>query len=163
MKKNAKGFTLIELVITMTILSVMAGSLYPFLMTAIDSWIFLKDETDLLYESRQALNTMEREVRQAKNILVVSKSTFSFSNVKNEVVTISRNGKQLFVSKGAIKNALLSEHLAAGDKGLVFSYLDADGKPAPQAGDVRSVRIQMSFKLGESNPTLESMVKIRNL
>ena len=163
MIRKKKGFTLIELVLSIAILGVMAGCLYPFLLTAIESWILVRDETDLLYESRQALNTMTREIRQAKKVLSHSNTAFSFINMKDENVTFTREGKQLYVSKGPVKNALLSDKISSGDSGFVFTSLDSNGKPATKPDDIRMVRIQISLTQGESTPILESLVKIRNL
>ncbi|MDO8092587.1 MAG: prepilin-type N-terminal cleavage/methylation domain-containing protein, partial [Candidatus Brocadiales bacterium] len=67
MKNN--GFTLIELIITIVILSIIGVFTFQFITSGVESYVTLSAGEDVAREARLALERMAREVRAATNIV----------------------------------------------------------------------------------------------
>ena len=65
MRRGARGFTLIELVLVIVITGVIGAALAVFLRPAFDSWFALRLRADLGDQAAAALRLMQRDVRQA--------------------------------------------------------------------------------------------------
>ena len=62
-----KGFTLIELIIVITIIGIITGVVGFILFGAVDAWMFKFNRADLLADGRLAVNRMVREIREIKD------------------------------------------------------------------------------------------------
>lgn len=60
-----RGFTLVELVITLTLFALMAVTLTVFFRPAVESWLAVRNRTRMAAEADNALRLMLREVRTA--------------------------------------------------------------------------------------------------
>lgn len=76
--KSERGLTLIEMLISIVILSLVAGVLTQMVAGALDSWSYNKDREDLLNTARLAMERMVSRVRTTKWVmlpLMISDST----------------------------------------------------------------------------------------
>jgi len=153
MRKN--GFTLIELIIVITIIGIIASVVGYILLGAVDAWTFKAKRNDLLWDARLAINRMLREIREIKNLTSVttaSSSQFRFTNINDKSITYSLSGNNLNRTKDGIAN-ILAQNVSS----LSFSYYDSSGAsiamPAvnPSATDIRRVRINLTFTNGGQN------------
>ncbi len=163
---NSKGFTLIELVIVITIIGIISGIVGSILIGTIDAWTFRFNRGDLLSNGRLAMNRMVREIREVKNrskVTTADPSEFSFENVDSVDVTYSLSGTDLNRTENETTNTL-----AEDVSNLTFTYFDSDGEPietpdvAPGATDIRRVRINLTLTKSGENVYLQSESVPRN-
>ena len=69
-KKVTKGFTIIELLITITILSIVLSLVYGIFMSVYRNYIKTDAENQAMNDVRITMMNMEREIREAKEIKV---------------------------------------------------------------------------------------------
>lgn len=165
--RTSKGFTLIELVIVITIIGIIAGVAGFVLLGAVDAWTFKFNRADLLSDGRLAMNRMVREIREVKNVGNVSKarsSEFRFINTRDVDIKYKLDrGDLLNRTEDGTKN-LLAEYVSD----LTFTYFDSDGatidRPdtSPDATDMRRVRINLTLTNNSENVYLQSESVPRN-
>ena len=153
MRKN--GFTLVELIIVITIIGIIAGVVGYILLGAVEGWTFKAKRNDLLWDGRLAINRMAREIREIKNLTSVttaSSSQFRFTNVNNNSIIYSLSGADLNRTKDGSANIL-----AQNVSNLSFTYYDSSGAGiatptvSPSATNIRRVRINLTLTNGGQN------------
>ena len=70
--KNKKGFSLIELMVVVVILSLIILGLVTFFTGGVRSWITGQNQLSAQRNARQAMDRMVREIREASNIIANS-------------------------------------------------------------------------------------------
>ncbi len=165
--KNGAGFTLIELVIVITIIGIITGVVAFTLLGAVDAWTFKFNRSELLSDGRLAMNRMVREIREIKNRGNVTKaksSEFRFINTSDVDIKYKLdNGDLLNRTEDGTKN-LLAEYVSD----LTFTYFDSSGATiaipdtSPDATDIRRIRIDMTFTKSGENVYLQSQSVPRN-
>jgi len=85
-----KGFTLIEILVALLILSFIIGAIFAILNVANLSWNSSMGSLDLQQEVRQAMDGMIREIRQSKPTAITvdpsgAKVDFSIPNISNAI------------------------------------------------------------------------------
>src|SRR3990167_5753588 len=96
--KKKKGFTLIELVIVITIVGIAASIIGAMLLGTINAWTFKVNRYDLLWDGRLALDRMTREIRAIKNttsVTTASSAQFRFTNTGDADITYSLSSTNL--------------------------------------------------------------------
>lgn len=154
-----KGFTLIELVITILIIGVIGAILAPFIATTLDSWLFLKTERDTVFSTRLALNRVIREIRQIEDVSSITTFTsteFEFDEVGSNTINFQQSGASLLRNSDELCDKLQDPG------GLTFTYLDSDGNVTATAADIRMVRVKMILELEDSAITIQSLAAFRN-
>jgi len=73
--KNKKGFSLIELMVVVAILSLIILGLVTFFTGGVRSWITGQNQLSAQRNARQAMDRMVREIREASNIIAGSTSS----------------------------------------------------------------------------------------
>jgi prepilin-type N-terminal cleavage/methylation domain-containing protein len=73
------GFTMIEMLVSITVLSVVMIGMFSFLWGASTYWRNGEDSADLTENARQGLNRMTRELNQASVVTVAGTAQVSFS------------------------------------------------------------------------------------
>jgi prepilin-type N-terminal cleavage/methylation domain-containing protein len=157
-----KSFTLIELIMVITVVGIIAAVLAPFIATSFDAWIFHHSERDVLFSSRLSMNRMVREMRKIKNlssITTFSATEFDFLDIDNNRIDFKQLGTALLRNSGELTNKLLNPG------GLSFTYLKSTDPDvvATQKQDIRIIRIKLQLVSGESALTIQSSLRLRNL
>ena len=165
MKKN-KGFTLIELVIVITIIGITASILGFMLLGTIKAWTFKFNRNDILWDGRLALDRMTREIRTIKNstsITTATSSQFRFTDAGNKDITYSLSSTNLNRTENGTANLL------AGDvSSLAFTYYNSSDTVipspvvSPSATDIRRVKINLTLTKNGQNVYLQSDASTKN-
>jgi prepilin-type N-terminal cleavage/methylation domain-containing protein len=165
MKKN-KGFTLIELIITIAIVGIISVIIGSMLLGIINAWTFKFSRNDLLWDARIAINRMTREIRTVKNstsVITASASQFRFIDTGNKNITYSLSSTNLNRTEDGAAN-LLAENVSS----LTFTYYNSSDivipSPTvnPSATDIRRVRINLTFTKNGQNVYLQSDASTKN-
>lgn len=160
MKK--RSFTLIELIMVITVVGIIAAVLAPFIATSFDAWIFHNSERDVLFSGRLAMNRMLREIRRIKNlssITTFSATEFDFLDIDSNRIDFKQSGGILLRNADELTNKLLNPG------GLSFTYLKSTDPDvaAVQKQDIRIVRIRLQLVSGDSTLSIQSSLRLRNL
>lgn len=155
-----KGFTLIETIVTTTLLAIIALGIGSFIITSLQAWVFMSGRESAVGRTRSAMNRMTAELRRIKkpqNILVSENSECQFIDLDVNIVDFKQSGTNLLRDNDILATGL------ASPEGLRFTYLDSTGEATSTDLNVRSIRVWLSLTSGTQTTTLESSARIRNL
>lgn len=163
---NKKGFTLVELVIVISVTGVVAVITGSILLGVIDAWTFKFNRSDMLRDGRLAINRMVREIRAVRDITSVttaSSSQFRFIDSGNADITYNLSATNLNRTENGTVN-LLAENVS----GLSFTYYNTSGTiiPVPTVfpiTNIRRVRIDLTLTENGENVYIRSDSMPRNL
>jgi prepilin-type N-terminal cleavage/methylation domain-containing protein len=158
MRKN--GFTLIELVVVISVVGIISTIIGSMLLGAIDAWAFKFNRNDILWDSRLAMDRMTREIRTIRNaasITTASSSQFRFIDAGNKDITYGMSSTNLNRTENGATN-LLAENVSS----LAFTYYDASGAVTGVLVNIRRVRISLTLTKNGENVYLRSDASTRN-
>lgn len=156
------GFTLIEMVLVITVVGVLAGAAAVAFDPVLDSWVLGQSRGQMSDTLGVALNRMAQEIsqlRDAQSLTIASDSDIQFTDVNNNVIRYRLNGSQL------LRNA---DVMARNVQSLTFSYWDVNNAVlaaptlSPAATNLWRLSIRVSGAMGGQTVTLESQVRPRN-
>ena len=190
MQRN-EGFTLTELLVAMSIASIVMASIYSTYMSQQKSYEITEEVTAVQQNLRAAMHYVERELRMAGyDPLETAGSTF------HDVTAVPRQpapgtafefswdgaasgttpdgsltaAEHVFYTRNTTDNTLRRQIGAGGYQtvaehitGVTFTCYDQDDNITTTANDVRSVLIQLSASQGGHSRALESRVCCRNM
>lgn len=166
-KINNKGLSLIELMVVLTIFSIIILGLVTFFTGGARSWILGQSQLSAQRNARQAIDQMVREIRHGELISAGSDTSITvvipaFEGAAGYSVTYSWSGDpwdpiNRIVS--SVPNTLINNVLS-----LAFTYFDNSGNSVAP-GNASKVLIVLKVDVDkDSNPdiTLNSDVNLRN-
>jgi prepilin-type N-terminal cleavage/methylation domain-containing protein len=168
-QRRERGFTLIELVIVIVVVSVAALVFSRMFIEAVRSYEWVDVEKEKLQEARYAQERMTREFRRVRdNVSINAATATTFTFVDRDVATISISwngvkGADLIYTKNGTAHVL-----ASGVDSLAFAYWKKDGTAAapvlsPSATDIW--RVTTYLRLDKAGHTVETVgaAHVRNL
>ena len=153
--KNSKGFTLVELVIVITIAGIAAAIVGTILLGTVKAWTFKFNRGDILWDARVAIDRMTREIRTVRNnasVTTASSGQFRFIDAGNVDITYSLSSTNLNRTENGTAN-LLAENVSS----LSFTYYDAAGTviPSPTVSPTTNIkRVRINLTLIKNGQTL---------
>jgi len=164
--KDQKGFSLIEIVVAITILAFVSIGIMTFTVPVTNLWLFQKFQEGAANEGRLAAMRMVREIAQVKDDTSVSTAqaaNFSFTNTGGDTITFGLNGTTLTRNEG---NG--AQTLAENISTLQFVYYDAAGNTlaTPTVGastNIRRVEASLQVSTNGRQQSYRSMVYLRNV
>ena len=157
------GLTLIELVMTISIVGILVSASMFYIKQVIDLWDFMSFRNEIVSPGMMALTRMSREIRQVNNstaVLNANSTRFRFTDVNNVIIDYS------FSSPNLIRN---NDTLASGVSNFTLTYYNLTNQPianplvSPQVTDIRLIKIRLNIFSGNQNKTLQTQVYPRNL
>ena len=161
--KKERGFTLIETLMVILILSIIAFVSVPAIRQGIDAWVLCMSTNDLLDEGRLAMHRMVKELKLANNIteMTASAITFTRTGLADPVQFIwSANVLYRRVLSTPVQNNILARDLSA----FHFTYLRRDSQTlAASPADVWEIRIDFTVTKQGRSLRFGTTVTPRNL
>ena len=182
--RKSKGFTLVELVVVMTIIFVTSGILATIVSETVVLWLELIEQRTAVAEINSAMDRMVREMRQVStltDVLEADTDSFRFQRYDDddedgywddlrEIRFIQLDSDDLVMQDkffmGLPGNAGIIVGLLKSTNGLNFVYYSGLGtlaipQTSPQATDIKLISIFMDKANGRRR--LKSWVAPRNL
>ena len=166
MIKTQKGMTIIELMVTMAILSVIILGLVVFFSGGVRAWITGQYQLEAQRNARQAMESMVREIRHGESIV-------GNSDDDTIIVSIPALGSELAynvtydLSGTTISRGI--NPLISNVQSLMLEYYKSDGTqiatPVPVDNEVSKIHIKLQVDVDkDNNPdiTLNSDIDLRN-
>lgn len=170
-----KGFTLIEMIMSMVLLGIVAITAGMLIYQGTRSYEALSDQKEVTQRATLALERVSRELRQlrctpsgntcaatATDVPVMTVSEIRFLNSNYEGRGLRVDGNTLRLRLG--KNASDPEYaLASGLTSATFEYLKADGSAASTAGEIWTINLNMAVASGKADLAVRASVHPRGL
>jgi prepilin-type N-terminal cleavage/methylation domain-containing protein len=157
---NSKGFTLIEIVITIVLVSILAGLAAVIILQGVRAYSDEDTRSDVNYQARLAVERIAREARQISDCTTITVpanpgGTFSFTDVNTGApVMFSISGTDL------LRNTDL---LASGITSAQFSFFAADGSTLTTAcPGIWFIDISVTDASGSQSLLIRTRVHPRN-
>jgi prepilin-type N-terminal cleavage/methylation domain-containing protein len=175
-----QGFTLTELLVVITILSVMLAGLLSIQMTGQTSYLIGAHRVEAQQNARVALELLVRELRSAASVTAVPSGTnMTFVDENNSVIQYQLAGTTLNrTATGCAACTGVATPVIGGVQAFTLTYYKAydgstnTGTPTAVASEVTLVRIQLvtgteesvaSYSPSNQQSTVETLVRLRNI
>lgn len=162
---NAKGFTLIELVITIVLVSILAGVATMIILQGVRAYTDEQSRSDIHYQARLAMERMGREIRLIRTRTVADIPTMNGTTLLYTDVNGTQMGFRLNAGKieRTQDNGATWQTLATNvTGGAVFSYLDNTGSVTALQTSLWIIQIQVAMTQGAESATMRTAVHPRN-
>ena len=170
-KINRKGFSLIELMVVVTILSFMVLGLVTFFTGGARSWISGQNQLKAQREARMTMDSMVREIREGKSVVTGSYENgviISFPAALSEDHVVTYVTFEL-IGNSIIRNGVntLIDNIPEG--GLFFTYFDDEEQGVGDPTKASKLRIVLQVDVdgdmssgGNPDIIIETEVNLRN-
>lgn len=164
----SKGFTLIEIIIVIVILSVVSAITIKFLIDSLKIYTMTVNQKTLYDEGKLAMERMCRDIRDARSIttpaaggsgsiLTFTRTNLTAQDAANETITFQRNAGNSTLEK--IKTSPAATSRMADN---VSSFTVTRGSPTTNNENEITLLFSLSLGTGE-NVTLQTKVYPKNL
>ena len=163
------GFTLVELVIVIVVISVAGIAFVSMFSEAIRTYEFVDAEKDMLQEARYAEERIARELKRVRDNTSITRATAT------TLTFVDRGGATQGFSWSGVSGAALlhtkdgvSRALASGVDSLAFRYWKSDGSPAtpvvaPSVTDIWRVTVHLRLVKGTQKVETLGAAFVRSL
>jgi len=158
---RANGFTLIEIIITIVIISIIASLAAMIILKGVSGYSAEDQRSNLNYQASLAMERMERDIRmirsQGADIATMTATNLQYTNVNGATVGFSWTSPTLNRWNGTG-----NDMLATGISAFSFTYLQQDGITAATSANVWFIDISMTSQQGTDTVAMHSRVHPRN-
>jgi len=185
---NKKGFTLLEILVTMTIFSLVIFISTNFIMTSFKSTRFVSEQEQAISNARRAMDVTKKEIRGANSseqgdyaLSIIESDNFSFySDVDDdgemEKIRYFLSGSNLLkelTEPGPLKDyseapstVVISQYMNNQEEN-VFTYYDQNYNQTTLINEVRlvniSLKINVTPSIAPNDYYVETDITLRNL
>jgi prepilin-type N-terminal cleavage/methylation domain-containing protein len=164
----ATGFTLIEMIIVITILALVAAAGALMLGRGFESWQLARETGEVGWQGRVALERLTRELRDIRSAtaadLEISATQIKYVDVDGQPVCFYLAGTQILRSRdgpGGTCGTTSPQPLADNASGLGFQYYQRDGTVAATPAQVFYVALSFQVTSGQAAETWRTSVQPR--
>ena len=159
-KTNRKAFSLVEIIVVMTVLGIISCVFGNYLYLVTNAWSMINTQNSKIVSERLVMDRVIDDIRQIgyydRDNWEIKPALFKFNDENDKAM-------EYRLKEGAPTVLTLSGQEMLDDLtdpgGLQFTYYDGDGRVTDDKDAVRSVRVRISTR----DITLESVARIRNL
>jgi len=163
LRKNDKGMTLIELIISMAISAIILSLIIIIISSASRIFRRTNDEVNLQLEAQTTINQLSNLSMEASKIVHIDPPPSSFEEKyiitcvgKSYAVLFSKTEKKLYLMKGINDSDVITKtYTDAGN--LMAEYVDIF-----TITGVKKVTINITFVLGDDTYSVSKKVNLRN-
>jgi prepilin-type N-terminal cleavage/methylation domain-containing protein len=162
---HSKGFTLVEIVISIVLISILSGLAAMIIMQGVKAYSDEQSRTDVHYQARLAMERITREARLIQSCTAINapanpSNTLRFTDIDGTDVTFTVNGGTKVLSRGA-------DILATGvTSAQPFRFFKKDGATATTScispDDIWFVEIDLTDTQGAEALQMRALVHPRN-
>lgn len=157
---SQKGFTLVEMVIVISLSSILMGSAAMMFSKGITSYFTAQRLNGLSIEAEQATLLFHRELRTAQKISSINTTSITFINHSGQSIIYDLNGTTFRRSENNGSNYYaLSTHVSS----LELTYFDTDLATTTTPSNVRLININLNFVENENVMPLVQTTYLRNI
>jgi len=164
---DQRGFSLIELMVVVAILSFIILGLVTFFGGGVRSWISGQNQLKAQREARISMDRMVKEIREANNVVsgyengieVSFPSSFGKNNVSFELNTTTG----IIERKINGNTSNLINYIPSG--GLLINYYDSESNPVADPTNASKIKINLQVDVdqdGKMDIEIETEVNLRN-
>lgn len=149
--KNSRGFTLIELIVTLGLVGIIISIVMSFFLVNLKSYETISIQSELQYQSQYMINFMTNKILEAEKFEGTTDSiiTFKYDGSNRVSFTVNSNGELIFTDVGG-EVVKLGENVK-------------ELKINPFTGDSSRVEITLTLEDGKSKPCVaKQTVYMRN-
>jgi prepilin-type N-terminal cleavage/methylation domain-containing protein len=168
MQPKRKAFTLVEIIVVITILGILAGLGAPMLAKLFDSFQFILYRKSLTESADAALRRISREIRRAADdtsVFTANSTTYRFNDINGNTIQYQLSGSDLNREFNGASDTLL-----ANVSSFSFTYLEDDAAAAiaaplvnPQATDIKFIQADITLQEGGNTINYRLLIKLRNV
>ncbi len=147
---NEDGLTLVELIVTITIITFLLASIYGILGGTFKLWQQGSEKIDMQQNARIALNMLETDIKRADMVYSYSGPTSMYLNINNQQIRYHLSGTQLLKAASGQGNNPVAYNL----KELHYNYY-------PTVSSCSIVEIFMEFESEGYVYELSSKINVR--
>ena len=158
--RDRSGYTVIELILVIVIIAVMSLVLSSFIISAMNSWVFVRSRQSALSQGRSTAERIVREIRRIQKpsgILTANGSELEFVDVDSNSINFRQDGQNLMRNADQFTSGILTP------EGLAFGYYDAALNPTAVNQNIRFIRVRLTLVRGNETVIIEDGARIRNL
>lgn len=145
-RHSIRGFTLVELILTMVIMSILFAFVGTIMYTGLKSYSLVSDRQNAISKARMALNLMADELvvisNPATDITSISSTSITFVSAEGESVTYSISSQNLMRDAN-----ILTDNVGTGTG---FTYYTAGGGTTSTPSQVHRIKIDLAVNADAS-------------
>ena len=162
--RNARGFSLIELIMVIVVFGIIAVVAAPLISNAVRAFVTGRDIAETDWQARVAVERMTRELRTIRapaDLTITSASVITFIDVNGTAIRYCQ--ATIGTCPGALGELMRNtEALASGISGLTFSYLTRAGAVTAVPAQVFYVTVAFTATQNAISKTFQVSVGPRN-
>jgi prepilin-type N-terminal cleavage/methylation domain-containing protein len=162
---NIRGFTLVELAITITVISILSAICGGIIILGINNYLFISAHSLMTRESQNTMKLLHNEIEKAipDQIISAQETMFSFINTDGNLIEFDydmMSGVLRYRMDGLGIWQIVLNNIQSN--GFSFSYYKNDGTAWSVFSEIRRVNINFNLTLAGENESYESEIFIRN-
>ncbi|MFC1855443.1 type II secretion system protein J [Thermodesulfobacteriota bacterium] len=160
-RKNS-GFTLIEVILVILLVAIISGITSNLILFGADSYRLQYHRRDLMYQLKNAIVRMDKEIRMinsasAADILTFTSNTLKFNSISGDEIEFSLSGNNILRTLNGTANTLCKDISA-----LTISYYKKDGTAAAAPAEIWTISVDITVS-GEETIRMRTRIFLRDV